>query len=144
MTTHPLDAVREMDKVIDALERAATHLARMNESNAALHLSEQVLYSPLTVITYQARGSAEQVRAYLSELATGERAAPHSLSEAAGETSPARPWGRSNGHHNDSSSPDPDGVGQLHTGRPRLVPSRWAAGTEYDSSPGAACSRRRQ
>lgn len=41
------DLRRELEKAREALEGAATHLARHAEMNAALHCAERVMYSPL-------------------------------------------------------------------------------------------------
>jgi len=56
------DALRELAKIEAALEAAETHLTKQNEANAALHMSERVLYSPLTVAVINARESAKKVR----------------------------------------------------------------------------------
>jgi hypothetical protein len=41
------DLRRELEKALEALNAAATHLARHAEANAVLHCAEQVMYSPL-------------------------------------------------------------------------------------------------
>lgn len=64
------DALRELAKIEAALAAAETHLTKQNEANAALHMSERVLYSPLTVAVINARESAKKVR---DELAGGSR-----------------------------------------------------------------------
>ncbi len=42
------DFKRELQKVLEAIEAATEYHEKSNEANAALHLSERVLYSPLT------------------------------------------------------------------------------------------------
>ncbi len=59
------DVLRELTKVETALEAAEKHLTTQNEANAALHMSDRVLYSPLTVAVVNARESAKRVRAHL-------------------------------------------------------------------------------
>lgn len=43
------DAVRELYKILDTLQGVEKYLSKQNESNAALHCSTEVLYSPLTM-----------------------------------------------------------------------------------------------
>ncbi|MFC4334065.1 hypothetical protein [Salininema proteolyticum] len=59
------DVLRELAKVEAALAAAEEHLTKQNEANAALHLSERVLYSPLTVAVVNARESATKIRTHL-------------------------------------------------------------------------------
>lgn len=59
------DLNRELDKVSDVLAWADQYLSRENESNAALHCNERVLYSPLTVAVANARESLQRVRDHL-------------------------------------------------------------------------------
>lgn len=42
------DQVRELKKIRNTLEYVEDYLIKMNQSNAALHLTKEVLYSPLT------------------------------------------------------------------------------------------------
>lgn len=56
------DLNRELKKIGDALAWADQHLSRDNESNAALHCADRVLYSPLTVAVANARESLDRVR----------------------------------------------------------------------------------
>lgn len=56
------DALRELSKIGEALKNAEEHLTKQNEANAALHMSERVLYSPLTVAVINARESVKRVR----------------------------------------------------------------------------------
>jgi len=44
-----MDLVRELDKIDVVLLLALEHHEKANESNAALHASTKVIYSPLTV-----------------------------------------------------------------------------------------------
>lgn len=60
-----LDILRELSKIEAALAAAEEHLTKQNEANAALHMSERVLYSPLTVAVVNARESAKRVREHL-------------------------------------------------------------------------------
>jgi len=60
------DLIRELDKVLEALTGAGDHLTLMNESNAALHKSERVLYSPLTTCVLAGVESAQRVREALN------------------------------------------------------------------------------
>jgi hypothetical protein len=57
-----VDALREMEKVVETLERTAECLTKKNESDAALHLSDRVLYSPLTTEVIAAHQAAMKVR----------------------------------------------------------------------------------
>jgi hypothetical protein len=66
---HHDDALREVDKVLAALQRAGDHLSKQNEANAALHLADKVLYSPLTVAVLNAADSAAKLRDHLAEQA---------------------------------------------------------------------------
>jgi len=59
------DALRELAKVEEALASAEQHLSKRDESNAAGHMSERVLYSPLTVAVVNARESAKKIRTHL-------------------------------------------------------------------------------
>ena len=59
------DALRELSKIEAALAAAEEHLTKQNEANAALHMSDRVLYSPLTVAVVNARESAKRVREHL-------------------------------------------------------------------------------
>lgn len=63
---HNDDLLRELDKIGTALHHAGEYLAKMNESNAMLHLSERVLYSPLTVEVLHAKESVELILAQLT------------------------------------------------------------------------------
>ena len=51
------DLVRELEKIREAVTLAVEHHEKANESNAALHASPKVLYSPLTVKLQQADAS---------------------------------------------------------------------------------------
>lgn len=73
---HRDDAVREAHKIVHALEKASVYLRRFNEANAALHLDDQVLYSPLTAIVTQATASAVKVRDHLTRPGTTGPATP--------------------------------------------------------------------
>jgi hypothetical protein len=63
---HRDDAIRELAKIELALGAAELHLVRHNETNAALHMSETVLHSPLTIAVINARASVEKLRVHLS------------------------------------------------------------------------------
>lgn len=63
---HPDDMVRELDKIHTALEHAGNHLSKQNEANASLHLSNKVLYSPLTVAVLNAAESATRLREHFA------------------------------------------------------------------------------
>lgn len=63
------DALREMDKVLNALTHAAEHHAKDSESKAALHMSDRVLYSPLATALITAQESAARLREHLAEQA---------------------------------------------------------------------------
>lgn len=63
--TPNLDILRELSKIETALAAAEEHLTKQNEANAALHMSDRVLYSPLTVAVVNARESAKRVREHL-------------------------------------------------------------------------------
>lgn len=67
------DALRELSKIETTLEAAELHLTKRDESNAAGHMSQRVLYSPLTVAVVSARESAKKIRTHL-ELTTEARA----------------------------------------------------------------------
>lgn len=54
------DAARELDKAADVLEQVERYLLRMAEMNAALHLADKVLPSPLTVRVQVAIANAHQ------------------------------------------------------------------------------------
>lgn len=45
----PIDLHRQLEKLEEALTLALEHHEKQNESNAALHCSKKVMYSPLTV-----------------------------------------------------------------------------------------------
>lgn len=57
-----VDALREMEKIVEALEKAAEHHIKKDESNAALHLNDRVLHAPLTTALVSAHQSAMKVR----------------------------------------------------------------------------------
>jgi len=57
-----VDALREMEKVVETLEKAAEHHIKKDESNAALHMSDRVLHAPLTSQLVMAHQSAMKVR----------------------------------------------------------------------------------
>ena len=59
---HIDDLNRELDKIDNALAHAETYLAKNNEANASLHLSDRVLYSPLTTAVINARTSVTRIR----------------------------------------------------------------------------------
>jgi primosomal protein N'' len=44
---HGNDLIRELQKLEATLSQVDRHLSRQSESNAALHLAERVMYSPL-------------------------------------------------------------------------------------------------
>jgi nucleoside diphosphate kinase len=73
MDHHDIDALRELAKVEATLEAAEAHLTKQNEANAALHMSERVLYSPLTVAVINARESAKKIREALGGTTPGEQ-----------------------------------------------------------------------
>ena len=50
----PTDRLRHYDKIAHALNAAEKYLTLMNESNAALHLSDKVFYSPLATAVHDA------------------------------------------------------------------------------------------
>lgn len=53
------DLRRELAKAHDALAAAEIHLARHAEANAALHLADRVMYSPLHAKVQAARVGTE-------------------------------------------------------------------------------------
>lgn len=57
-----VDALREMEKVVETLEKAADHHIKRDEMNAALHMNDRVLHAPLTSAIVQAHQSALKVR----------------------------------------------------------------------------------
>ena len=59
------DASRELAKVENVLSQVERHLVAHNESMAALHLSEQVMQSPLTVAVIQSRNNLRNLQARL-------------------------------------------------------------------------------
>lgn len=63
---HPDDVARELEKVGDALSAAAKHLSLQNEANAALHMNDKVLYSPLTTAVINAHKSLLMVLDHIS------------------------------------------------------------------------------
>lgn len=63
---HPNDVARELEKVGDALSAAAKYLSLQNESNAALHMNDKVLYSPLTTAVIHAHESLLMVLDHVS------------------------------------------------------------------------------
>ncbi|MFI0406616.1 hypothetical protein [Actinomadura sp. 3N508] len=69
---HPDDVVRELDKVTHALAWTRKHLTSTNEANAALHIADTVLYSPLTQAVTRATESVAKIRAHLETLAEDE------------------------------------------------------------------------
>lgn len=62
---HADDALRELDKVDLALTKVVDYLTKKNESNAALHLSDTVLPSPLTINAINATQSVARLREHL-------------------------------------------------------------------------------
>jgi len=64
-TPDTTDVLRELAKVEGALAAVEQHLTKQNEANAALHMSDRVLYSPLTVAVVNACESAKKIRTYL-------------------------------------------------------------------------------
>lgn len=42
------DLIRELDKIHDVLDRVTEYLQAQNEANALLHMSDKVMYAPLT------------------------------------------------------------------------------------------------
>ena len=60
-----VDALRELDKIGLALERAERYFSLQNQANAELHMSDKVLYSPLTMTVTHALTSVEMLRAML-------------------------------------------------------------------------------
>jgi len=42
------DVIRELQKVSDVLDSVVDYLETQNEANAKLHMSDKVMYSPLT------------------------------------------------------------------------------------------------
>jgi hypothetical protein len=66
---HSDDARRELDKISRALEGAERYLILHNQTNAALHMNETVLHSPLTLAVINARQSAERLRTHLESMA---------------------------------------------------------------------------
>lgn len=61
------DALRELEKIEDALSWAEKHFEKTSEANAALHCSPKVMYSPLAGKVSAALSSIELVRARISE-----------------------------------------------------------------------------
>lgn len=61
------DALRELDKIEDALSWAVKHHLASSESNAALHCSERVMYTPLANKLSSAVSSIGLVRARIGE-----------------------------------------------------------------------------
>lgn len=71
---HQSDRARELTKVETALDKAIEHHTKANEANAALHLADRVLYSPLTVHLIEARESLRKITAH--DPASGPEPAP--------------------------------------------------------------------
>lgn len=42
------DLIRELEKVLEVLSRVTDYMQKQSESNAALHMSDKVMYPPLT------------------------------------------------------------------------------------------------
>ncbi|WMI33404.1 hypothetical protein SEA_KENREY_6 [Streptomyces phage Kenrey] len=42
------DLIRELQKIFDVLDNVVDYLETQNEANAKLHMSDKVMYSPLT------------------------------------------------------------------------------------------------
>jgi hypothetical protein len=55
------DQLRELAKIQDSLTWAINYHTKLNESNAALHKSDRVLYSPLTVSLINAKESVDRL-----------------------------------------------------------------------------------
>ncbi|QWT29902.1 hypothetical protein SEA_TUNATARTARE_6 [Streptomyces phage TunaTartare] len=43
-----LDLIRELEKIFHTLDSVVDYLETQNEANAKLHMSDKVMYSPLT------------------------------------------------------------------------------------------------
>jgi hypothetical protein len=43
------DQKRELEKILETVQLALKHHAKQNEANSALHASDRIIYSPLTV-----------------------------------------------------------------------------------------------
>ena len=65
------DALREIEKIRDALIWADRHFAKLSESNAALHQADRVLYSPLATAIINAAVSLDLVAEYVKHTPTG-------------------------------------------------------------------------
>lgn len=70
------DAVRELEKAAEVLGAVDRYLTAYNESMAALHMSENVMVSPLTAAVRQAefdaRKAAARFTATVSHTAEGD------------------------------------------------------------------------
>lgn len=55
------DYIRELEKILEAVNLAVEYHTKTNEANAALHSSDRVLYSPLTVKLISAKSSLEDL-----------------------------------------------------------------------------------
>jgi hypothetical protein len=64
----PGDVQQQMAEVVSALDRASAFLVRYNEAQAALHLTEDGSFLPLTGTVLRARKTAQQLMGYLDSL----------------------------------------------------------------------------
>jgi hypothetical protein len=55
------DVARELNKIEEALRWAEEHFIKQSEANAALHMNNRVLYSPIAVAVTNARESLRKV-----------------------------------------------------------------------------------
>lgn len=64
---NPEDLMREVDKIDGVLEAVEKYLTRQNEMNAALHMSDRVMASPLASAVTTARNGCESIRLRICE-----------------------------------------------------------------------------
>lgn len=58
---HDTDILRELNKIFEALDKAVSYHCLVNQSNAVLHLSDNVMLSPLTTKLISALNSASNL-----------------------------------------------------------------------------------
>jgi hypothetical protein len=55
------DLIRELQKVFETITRMTSHLQKQSEANAQLHMSDKVMYPPLTSAAILATESMQQL-----------------------------------------------------------------------------------
>lgn len=118
------DLRRELDKARDALAAAETHLARHAEMNAALHVAERVMYSPLHAKVTAAISGIEHALARTQPAVTAWSADEHSDAHCLWRTLLADLDRCQHGrHHGDACGPADDCTG-TSVGNPHLRPGQ--------------------